>query len=79
MRLENSCEAAKTGRLHVDFAQVQGIVITWLEGFHVSYNGGVAFSPRANWCLQARDDLYEWECKNRTVNREQRHIITDLR
>lgn len=48
MRLENSCEANKTGRLHVDFAQ-------------------------------ARDDLYEWECKNRSVIREQRHIITDLR
>lgn len=43
MRIDNSCETASTGRLHVDFAQ-------------------------------ARDDLYEWECMNRSLQREQRHI-----
>ncbi|KAF2364359.1 RNA recognition motif domain [Trinorchestia longiramus] len=42
MRIDNSTEAANTGRLHVDYAQ-------------------------------ARDDLYEWECRQRALQREQRH------
>ncbi|CAL4135974.1 unnamed protein product [Meganyctiphanes norvegica] len=42
MRINNSTEAANTGRLHVDYAQ-------------------------------ARDDQYEWECRQRALQREQRH------